>query len=229
MRDLYDIIGVAKNASQDEIKKAYRKLALKYHPDRNPNDSEAEKNFKEAAEAYSVLSDNQKRSRYDQFGHAGVGMGDGGGQGGFSGGVHMSMDDIFSQFGDIFGGSPFESFFGGGHRGRRRGMGTPGSNVRIKIKLTLEEIAEGGIFSPSVIRMSEVTGAKFRFTMKLLGLPSMISSIALNLNSQGVGRMILRGISSITPPTLGISSILIVRESVLPFSVVYSCQPQLPF
>ena len=116
MRDLYDIIGVSKNATQDEIKKSYRKLALKYHPDRNPDDKEAEKNFKEAAEAYSVLSDSSKRSRYDQYGHAGVGMGDTGGPGGFSGGgVHMSMDDIFAQFGDIFGGSgsPFESIFGG--------------------------------------------------------------------------------------------------------------------
>ncbi|MFL2998310.1 MAG: DnaJ domain-containing protein, partial [Candidatus Neomarinimicrobiota bacterium] len=86
MKDLYDIIGVSKNASNDEIKKAYRKLALKYHPDRNPNNSEAEEKFKNAAEAYAVLSDSQKRSRYDQFGHAGVGMGDSGSQGGFSGG-----------------------------------------------------------------------------------------------------------------------------------------------
>ena len=138
MKDLYDVIGVSKNASQDEIKKSYRKLALKYHPDKNPNNKDAEKKFKEAAEAYAVLSDQQKRSRYDQFGHAGVGMGDGSGPGGFSGGgVHMSMDDIFSQFGDIFGGSPFESFFGGSssQRGQRR---TRGSDIRIKIKLTYE-------------------------------------------------------------------------------------------
>ena len=95
MKDLYEVIGVAKNASQDEIKKSYRKLALKYHPDKNPDNKEAEKKFKEAAEAYAVLSDNNKRARYDQFGHAGVGMGDGSGQGGFSGGgVHMSMDDM---------------------------------------------------------------------------------------------------------------------------------------
>tara|TARA_B100000029_G_scaffold83810_1_gene74626 strand:+ start:5271 stop:6362 length:1092 start_codon:yes stop_codon:yes gene_type:complete len=158
MRDLYDIIGVAKNASQDEIKKAYRKLALKYHPDRNPNDSEAEKNFKEAAEAYSVLSDNQKRSRYDQFGHAGVGMGDGGGQGGFSGGVHMSMDDIFSQFGDIFGGSPFESFFGGGGSRRSRNRG---SDIRIKLKLTFEEIAQGIDKKIKIKRSIVAPGAQF--------------------------------------------------------------------
>ena len=124
MRDLYEILGVANNATRDEIKKSYRKLALKYHPDRNPDDQEAEKNFKEAAEAYSVLSDDRKKAQYDQFGHAGVGLGDTSGPGGFGGGIHMSMDDIFSQFGDIFGGSPFESFFGGGQsRGRTRGRG----------------------------------------------------------------------------------------------------------
>jgi len=141
VKDLYEIIGVSKQAGQDEIKKAYRKLALKYHPDKNPDDKEAEKKFKEAAEAYAVLSDQQKRSRYDQFGHAGVGMGDNAGQGGFGGGIHMSMDDIFSQFGDIFGGSPFESFFGGSSRGgRRRGRG---SDIRIKLKISFEEIAKG--------------------------------------------------------------------------------------
>jgi len=141
VKDLYEILGVSKQASHDEIKKSYRKLALKYHPDKNPDNHEAETKFKEAAEAYAVLSNQQKRSRYDQFGHAGVGMGDNPGQGGFSGGVHMSMDDIFSQFGDIFGGSPFESFFGGGGRGGRRRA--KGSDIRIKLKLTFEEIAKG--------------------------------------------------------------------------------------
>ena len=142
MKDLYDIIGVSKNAGQDEIKKSYRKLALKYHPDKNPDNKEAEKKFKEAAEAYAVLSDENKRARYDQFGHAGVGMGEGPGQGGFSGGgVHMSMDDIFSQFGDIFGGSPFESIFGGGSNNRT--SRSSGSDIRIKMKLSLEEIAKG--------------------------------------------------------------------------------------
>ena len=141
MKDLYEILGVSKQATEDEIKKSYRKLALKYHPDKNPDDKGAEAKFKEAAEAYSVLSDQSKRSRYDQFGHAGVGIGDNAGQAGFSGGVHMSMDDIFSQFGDIFGGSPFESFFGGSSRaGRRR---TKGSDIQIKLKLTFEEIAKG--------------------------------------------------------------------------------------
>lgn len=139
MRDFYDILGVSKDATSDTIKKAYRKLALKYHPDKNPGNTEAEKSFKEAAEAYSILSDNQKRSQYDQFGHAGVGMGGSQG-GGFSGGVHMNMEDIFSQFGDIFGGSPFESIFGGG---RQRSTRSKGADIRIKLSLTFEEIAKG--------------------------------------------------------------------------------------
>lgn len=139
-RDYYDILGVSKSASKDEIKKAYRKVALQYHPDRNPDDKEAEDKFKEAAEAYEVLSDDDKRARYDRFGHAGMG----GAGGGFRG-QSMNMEDIFSQFGDIFGeGNPFESFFGGGGRTRRRtGTGTPGSNLRVRVKLTLDEIASG--------------------------------------------------------------------------------------
>ena len=140
-RDYYDILGVSKSASADEIKKAYRKLAIKYHPDKNPDDKDAEEKFKEAAEAYEVLSNAEKRQRYDQFGHAGAQGGFGGGYGG--GG--MNMEDIFSQFGDIFGGggSPFDSFFGGGggSRGGRRVQ--RGSNLRIKVKLTLDEIAHG--------------------------------------------------------------------------------------
>ena len=140
MRDFYEILGVDKNASDEDIKKSYRKLALKYHPDRNQGNSDAEKKFKEAAEAYSVLSNTSKRSQYDQFGHAGVGMG-GGQSGGFnSGGVHMSMDDIFSQFGDIFGGSPFESFFGGSTNSRSR---SKGKDIKIRLKLKFEEIANG--------------------------------------------------------------------------------------
>ncbi|MEQ8707233.1 MAG: molecular chaperone DnaJ [Phaeodactylibacter sp.] len=142
-RDYYEILGINKDADDGAIKKAYRKLALKYHPDRNPDDKEAEERFKEAAEAYEVLSDAQKRARYDRYGHAGV-SGNGGG-GGFSGGG-MTMEDIFQQFGDIFGdgGSPFDSFFGGGAgRGRSRGAGQRGSNLRIKVALTMEEIASG--------------------------------------------------------------------------------------
>ena len=139
MRDFYDVLGVSKDASGDTIKKAYRKLALKFHPDKNPGDEGAEKNFKEAAEAYSILSDSQKRSQYDQFGHAGVGMGGSQG-GGFGGGVQMNMEDIFSQFGDKFGGSPFESIFGSG---RQRSSRSKGSDIRIKLSLTFEEIATG--------------------------------------------------------------------------------------
>lgn len=136
-RDYYDILGVSKNAEQAEIKSAYRKLAIKYHPDKNPDNKEAEEKFKEAAEAYEVLSNAEKRQRYDRFGHAGNS-----GNGGFGGGG-MNMEDIFSNFGDIFGGgNPFESFFGGGQsRGGRRIV--KGTNLRIKVKLTLDEIAKG--------------------------------------------------------------------------------------
>ncbi|WP_419800479.1 molecular chaperone DnaJ [Mucilaginibacter sp.] len=144
-RDYYDILGVAKGADQDEIKKAYRKMAIKYHPDKNPNDKQAEENFKEAAEAYEVLSKPDKRQRYDQFGHAANAQSpNGGGFGGGPGG--MNMEDIFSQFGDIFGGgggSPFESFFGGGRQSGGGQRVTRGTNLRIKVKLTLEEIANG--------------------------------------------------------------------------------------
>jgi molecular chaperone DnaJ len=140
-RDFYDILGVTKSASAEEIKKAYRKLAIKYHPDKNPDDKAAEEKFKEAAEAYEVLSNPEKKQRYDQFGHAGVGGAAGGGYGG-----GMNMEDIFSQFGDIFGGgggSPFDSFFGGGGQSRGGRRVAKGTNLRIKVKLTLEEIANG--------------------------------------------------------------------------------------
>jgi len=139
-RDYYDVLGVAKNASAEEIKKAYRKLAIKYHPDKNPDDKAAEEKFKEAAEAYEVLSNPEKKQRYDQFGHAGNAAG----AGGFGGGG-MNMEDIFSQFGDIFGGggSPFDSFFGGGQSSRGGRRVSRGTNLRIKVKLSLEEIAKG--------------------------------------------------------------------------------------
>src|SRR6202008_4940821 len=139
-RDYYDVLGVAKGADADEIKKAYRKMAIKYHPDKNPGDKQAEENFKEAAEAYEVLSNPEKKARYDQFGHAANAHSAAGG--GFGGGG-MNMEDIFSQFGDIFGGgSPFDGFFGGGRQqgGRRVARG---SNLRIKVRLTLEEVANG--------------------------------------------------------------------------------------
>jgi len=137
-RDYYEILGVDKNADDATIKKAYRKKALEYHPDKNPGDKEAEEKFKEAAEAYEVLSDKEKRQRYDQFGHAGV---DGAAGGGF-GGHGMTMDDIFEHFGDIFGGFGFGGGMRGGGGGRRRRVNR-GSNIRIRVKLTLKEVAHG--------------------------------------------------------------------------------------
>lgn len=145
-RDYYEVLGVSKTATPDEIKKAYRKLAIKYHPDRNPGDKAAEEKFKEAAEAYDVLSDPEKKQKYDQFGHS-MGPQGFGGAGGYYSGGGMSMEDIFSQFGDIFGGGGFGGFggfggaTGGGSRARRRTR--RGSDLRIRVKLTLEEISKG--------------------------------------------------------------------------------------
>lgn len=141
-RDFYEILEVSKSASADEIKKAYRKKAIQFHPDKNPGDKQSEEKFKEAAEAYEILSDTQKRQRYDQYGHAGVGGASGGG--GFNGGG-MNMDDIFSHFGDIFGGhfgGGGFSGFGGGQRGGGQRV-RKGSDLRVKVKLTLAEIAVG--------------------------------------------------------------------------------------
>lgn len=137
-RDYYEVLGVDKNADENTLKKAYRKLAMKYHPDRNPDDKEAEEKFKEAAEAYDVLNDPQKKAQYDRFGHAGMGQ-----QGGFGGGAGgMTMEDIMAQFGGMFGGAGGGGdFFGGG--ARRQARGERGSNLRIKVSLSLEEIASG--------------------------------------------------------------------------------------
>lgn len=160
-RDYYEVLGVQKNATADEIKKAYRKLAIKYHPDRNPDDKEAEEKFKEAAEAYAVLSDADKRARYDQFGHSmGQNMGGAGGFGGFGG--SMNMEDIFSMFGDVFGGG-FGGFGGGASRGGRRV--NRGSNIRITVKVTLSEIYSGVVKKVKIPRMvadeaCKGTGAK---------------------------------------------------------------------
>ena len=140
-RDYYEILEVSKSATADEIKKAYRKVALKHHPDRNQGDKASEEKFKEAAEAYEILSDAQKKAKYDQYGHAGVNQGSGGYQGG-------NMEDIFRNFGDVFGGGggggfdPFESFFGGG-RSQQRSRGKRGANLRVRVKLTLQEVANG--------------------------------------------------------------------------------------
>ncbi|MCU0358510.1 MAG: molecular chaperone DnaJ [Cyclobacteriaceae bacterium] len=153
-RDFYEILGVSKDASADEIKKAYRKVAIQFHPDKNPGNKEAEEKFKEAAEAYEVLSDADKRAQYDRFGHAR-------GNAGY-GGHNMNMEDIFSQFGDIFGGggSPFDSFFGGGGGGRRRQR--KGSNLRIKLKLTLDEIANGAEKKIKVNRLIQADGVTYK-------------------------------------------------------------------
>lgn len=150
-RDYYEVLGVSKSASADEIKKAYRKMALKYHPDKNPGDKAAEESFKEAAEAYEVLSDANKKANYDQYGHAGMG-GAGGfdGGGGFGGG--MNMEDIFSQFGDIFGGH-----FGGGGGAQRQQV--RGTNLRVRIKLNLEEMVNGTQKTLKVKKLKLAPGA----------------------------------------------------------------------
>ncbi len=156
-QDYYEILGVSKSASKAEIKKAYRKMAIKYHPDKNPGDTSAEENFKKAAEAYEILSDENKKARYDQYGHAAFEGGQGGG--GFGGG--MNMDDIFSQFGDIFGGGfggGFSGFGGGGQRQAR----VKGSNMRIRVRLTLEEIAKGIEKKVKVRRKVQAEGVKYK-------------------------------------------------------------------
>lgn len=155
-RDYYEVLGVSKSASAEEIKKAYRKLAIKYHPDKNPDDKEAEEKFKEAAEAYEVLSDANKKARYDQFGHAGMGGGAGGFGGGFGGG--MSMEDIFAQFGDIFGGH-FGGGFGGFGGGGARPQQSRGTNLRVRIKLNLEEMVNGTQKTIKVKKMKAAPGA----------------------------------------------------------------------
>ena len=154
-QDYYEVLGVSKSATQAEIKKAYRKMAIKYHPDKNPDNKEAEEKFKLCAEAYEVLSDEQKKARYDQFGHAAF---EGGG--GFGGGG-MNMDDIFSQFGDIFGGA-FGGGFGGFGGGGRRQARVKGGNLRIRVKLTLEEIAKGVEKKVKVRRKIQADGVTYK-------------------------------------------------------------------
>ena len=155
-QDYYEILGISKSASQAEIKKAYRKMAIKYHPDKNPDDKDAEEKFKLAAEAYEILSDENKKARYDQYGHAAFE----GGHGGFGGGG-MNMDDIFSQFGDIFGGA-FGGGFGGFGGGGQRQARVKGSNLRIRVKLTLEEIAKGVEKKVKVRRKVQAEGVTYK-------------------------------------------------------------------
>lgn len=191
-RDYYEVLGVERNASESDIKKAYRKMALKYHPDKNPDNEEAEDKFKEAAEAYEVLSNNEKRQRYDQFGHAGV---DGSAGGGFGG---MNMDDIFSQFGDIFGGG-FSGGFGGGGGGARQRRAR-GSNLRVKMKLNLEEVADGVKKKIRVNKLVNAEGVSFkdcttcrgagrvqRVTQTFLGAMQTTTTCP---NCQGTGKII---------------------------------------
>lgn len=191
-RDYYEILGVGKSATAEEIKKAYRKVAIQFHPDKNQGNKEAEEKFKEAAEAYEVLSDSEKRAQYDRFGHSR------GNQGGYRG-HEMNMDDIFSNFGDIFGGggSPFDSFFGGGGgRGRQR----KGSNLRIKLKLTLDEIANGAEKKIKVNRLVRAEGVTFKTCSTCGGSGQMKKVVSTMLgqmvtattcgNCQGAGQTI---------------------------------------
>ena len=159
-QDFYEILGLSKSASQAEIKKGYRKMAIKYHPDKNPDDTAAEENFKKAAEAYEILSDDNKKARYDQYGHAGFDGPQGGG-GGFGGGG-MNMDDIFSQFGDIFGGGGGGGFGGFGGGGGQRQARVKGGNMRIRVKLTLEEIAKGVEKNVKVRRKVQADGVSYK-------------------------------------------------------------------
>lgn len=188
-RDYYEILGLDKSASAEEIKKAYRKVAIKFHPDKNPDNPEAEDKFKEAAEAYEVLSNAEKKQRYDQFGHAGMNGG------GFGGGGGMNMEDIFSQFGDIFGGggSPFESFFGGGGGGGRS-RARKGSNLRIKLKLSLEEIANGVEKKIKVNRLVRADGVTFKSCVQCKGSGQV---------RKVVNTMLGQMVSSSTCPTCG--------------------------
>jgi len=187
-RDFYEILGVSKNSSEAEIKKAYRKLAIKFHPDKNPGDQSAEHKFKEAAEAYEVLSNPQKKQQYDQFGHAGLG-----GQG--FGGGGMNMDDIFEHFGDIFGGA-----FGGGFGGSRGPRRRKGSNLRVKLKLNLEDIVNGVKKKIKVNKMTAAPGVEFtscsscrgtgqvtRVTNTILGAMQTSSTCP---NCQGSGQIV---------------------------------------
>ncbi|GAB5538598.1 MAG: molecular chaperone DnaJ [Salibacteraceae bacterium] len=153
-RDYYEILGVNKGASADEIKKAYRKMAIKYHPDKNPDDAEAETKFKEAAEAYEVLSNSEKKAQYDRFGHAGMS-----GAGGFGGGQGMNMEDIFDSFGDIFGGA--FNFGGGGGQGQRSSGARRGSNLRVRVKLSLQDIANGVEKKIKVNKLVQAEGVEY--------------------------------------------------------------------
>ena len=214
-RDYYEVLGVSKDANEGEIKKAYRKMALKYHPDKNPDDHTAEEKFKEAAEAYEVLSNPEKRERYDRFGHQGVS-----GNGGFGGGG-MNMDDIFSQFGDIFGGGGFESFFGGGSRGGRRVR--KGANLRVKLKVNLKEVAHGVEKKIKVKRHVVAEGVSFKTCSTCQGsgqvkkvvntmLGQMVSASTCP-NCHGTGQIIDKKPDHADPRGL------VLKEEVIPINI----------
>ena len=174
-RDYYEVLGVSKNATKIELKKAYRKLALQFHPDKNPDNKEAEDKFKEAAEAYEVLSHEEKKQRYDRFGHAGMG-----GASGFGAGGGMNMDDIFSHFGDIFGGHFGGGGFGGGGRQTRR---VKGSNLRIRIKLDLKEIVNGSTKKIKVKKLKVAEGVEYA-TCNTCGGAGQVTRIANTILGQ---------------------------------------------
>lgn len=193
-RDYYEVLGVSRDDSTENIKKAYRKVALKYHPDRNQDDKTAEEQFKEAASAYEVLGNPEKRKKYDQFGHAGVGNGGG------HRGQHMTVEDIFDQFGDLFGGSPFEAFFGGPRGRGKRNTIRRGNDLRIKLKVTLKEITLGAMKKIKVRRMVMDPRVTFKSCVSCRGtgelrrqvrtmLGQMISTSVCG-NCGGDGRMI---------------------------------------
>ncbi|MCF7803009.1 MAG: molecular chaperone DnaJ [Candidatus Marinimicrobia bacterium] len=217
-KDYYDVLGIDRNASQDEIKKAYRKKAVKYHPDKNPDDPEAEKKFKEAAEAYAVLGDEEKRKKYDRFGHQGVGSGAGAGGAGAQGfGGFSNVEDIFDAFGDIFGGGGgsgfggFGDIFGGARRsGRRRQRGSDkGSDLKIRLKLSLEEIAEGvskkvkvrrlerceecngsGAKDPDAVKTCQVCGGQGEVRQSTQSIFGQMVNVRQCANCDGTGEVI---------------------------------------
>lgn len=214
-RDYYEILGVSKSASAEEIKKAYRKMALKYHPDKNPGDKEAEEKFKEAAEAYEVLSDGNKKARYDQYGHAGVGGAAGGGFGGGFGGGGMNMEDIFSQFGDIFGGH-FGGGFGQQQRGPRR---MKGSDLRIRVKLNLEEMMNGTTKKVKVKRFKQAQGVTFKTcpTCGGSGYQTRVTNTFLGQMQQTVACGTCQGIGKVAdhiPPGANNQGLTKVEETV---------------
>ena len=188
-RDYYEVLGVSKDASEDQIKGAYKKMAIKYHPDKNPGDKKAEELFKEAAEAYDVLRDSQKRAQYDRFGHQAF-EGPQGGGGGYQGGGFSNFEDIFSRFGDIFGDDAFGGMFGGGGRRSRGGSGAQrGQDLQIKVRLSLKEIYEGTTKKIKVRRMDHChacdgVGGKGKKTCPTCGGQGQVRQISQSLFGQ---------------------------------------------